>query len=48
MTEAIRKKLQDEINALAHELVHDLPKETKKAAALWELSEQLTGTEFAL
>ena len=39
MTEAIRKKLQDEINALEHELVHDLPKEIKKAAALGDLSE---------
>ena len=39
MTEAIRKKLQDEINALEHELVHELPKEIKKAAALGDLSE---------
>jgi transcription elongation factor GreA len=39
MTEQIRKKLQDEINALEHELVHDLPKEIKKAAALGDLSE---------
>jgi len=39
MTEAIRKKLQDEINALEHELVHELPKEIKKAVALGDLSE---------
>jgi transcription elongation factor GreA len=39
MTELIKKKLQDEINALEHELVHDLPKEIKKAAALGDLSE---------
>ena len=39
MTEHIKKKLQDEINALEHELVHDLPKEIKKAAALGDLSE---------
>jgi transcription elongation factor GreA len=39
MTEQIRKKLQDEINSLEHELVHELPKEIKKAAALGDLSE---------
>src|ERR1041385_2910893 len=39
MTDAIRRKLQDEINALEHELVHDLPREIKKAAALGDLSE---------
>lgn len=39
MTEQIKKKLQDEINALEHELVHELPKEIKKAAALGDLSE---------
>jgi transcription elongation factor GreA len=39
MTELIKKKLQDEINTLEHELVHDLPKEIKKAAALGDLSE---------
>ena len=39
MTEHIRKKLQDEINTLEHELVHELPKEIKKAAALGDLSE---------
>src|SRR5438045_6795966 len=39
MTEQIKKKLQDEINALEHELIHELPKEIKKAAALGDLSE---------
>jgi transcription elongation factor GreA len=39
MTEQIKKKLQDEINALEHELVHDLPKEIKRAVALGDLSE---------
>ena len=39
MTEQIRKKLQDEIDALERELVHELPKEIKKAAALGDLSE---------
>jgi len=39
MTELIKRKLQDEMNALEHELVHDLPKEIKKAAALGDLSE---------
>ena len=39
MTEHIKKKLQDEINALERELVHELPKEIKKAAALGDLSE---------
>lgn len=39
MTEQIRRKLQDEINALEHELVHEIPKEIKKAAALGDLSE---------
>ena len=39
MTEQIKKKLQDEINALEYELVHELPKEIKKAAALGDLSE---------
>ena len=31
--------MQDEINALEHELIHELPKEIKKAAALGDLSE---------
>jgi transcription elongation factor GreA len=39
MTEHIKKKLQEEMNALEHELVHDLPREIKKAAALGDLSE---------
>ena len=36
MTELIKRKLQDEINALEHELIHELPKEIKKAAAQHE------------
>src|ERR1700722_12866361 len=36
---AFRKKLQEEVDALEHELVHDLPKEIKRAAALGDLSE---------
>jgi len=39
MTDIIKRKLQEEINALEHELVHELPKEIKKAAALGDLSE---------
>ncbi len=39
MTDLIKRKLQDEMNALERELVHDLPKEIKKAAALGDLSE---------
>jgi len=39
MPEHIRKKLQDEISALEHELSHELPKELKKAVALGDLSE---------
>jgi transcription elongation factor GreA len=39
MTEIIKRKLQDEIDALEHELIHELPKEIKKAAALGDLSE---------
>jgi transcription elongation factor GreA len=39
MTDQIRRKLQEEINALEHELIHELPKEIKKAAALGDLSE---------
>src|SRR5579862_6254089 len=38
-TEQIKKKLQDEIAALEHELSHELPKELKKAVALGDLSE---------
>jgi transcription elongation factor GreA len=39
MTDQIKRKIQDELDALEHELVHDLPKEIKKAAALGDLSE---------
>jgi len=39
MTEHIKKKLQDEINTLEHELSHELPKELKRAIALGDLSE---------
>jgi transcription elongation factor GreA len=39
MTEQIKRKLRDEIDALEHELIHELPKEIKKAAALGDLSE---------
>jgi len=39
MTEHIKKKLQDDINALEHELSYELPKELKKAVALGDLSE---------
>ena len=39
MTELIKKKLRGEIEALEHELIHELPKEIKKAAALGDLSE---------
>src|ERR1700738_3331888 len=39
MTELIKKKLRDEIEALEHELIPQLPKEIKKAAALGALSE---------
>jgi transcription elongation factor GreA len=39
MTEHIKKKLQDEMDALEHELSHELPKELKKAVALGDLSE---------
>ena len=35
----IKKKLQDEMNLLEHELNHELPKELKKAVALGDLSE---------
>src|SRR5450432_4732350 len=39
MTEEIKKKLRDELNALEHELAFDIPRELKKAAALGDLSE---------
>ena len=39
MPEHIRKKLEEEIRTLEHELNHELPKELKKAVALGDLSE---------
>lgn len=39
MPEHIKKKLEDEIQALERELKHDLPQEIKKARALGDLSE---------
>ena len=39
MTDHIKKKLQDEIETLEHELQHELPKELKKAVAMGDLSE---------
>ena len=39
MADHIKKKLQDEITALEHELNHELPKELKRAVALGDLSE---------
>jgi transcription elongation factor GreA len=39
MTEQLKKKLQDEIATLEHELSYELPKELKKAVALGDLSE---------
>src|SRR6266852_5426012 len=39
MTEHIKKRLQEEINLLEHELTHELPKEIKTAVALGDLSE---------
>ena len=39
MPEHIKKKLQEEINALEHELSNELPRELKKAVALGDLSE---------
>ncbi len=39
MTDQIKKKLQEEINSLEHELSHELPAELKKAVALGDLSE---------
>src|SRR3981081_1130250 len=39
MTELIKRKLQEEINTLEHELTYDLPRELKKAVALGDLSE---------
>jgi transcription elongation factor GreA len=39
MTDQLRKKLQEEIDTLERELVYELPKEIKRAAALGDLSE---------
>jgi transcription elongation factor GreA len=39
MPEHIKKKLQEEIDLLEHELQHELPKELKKAVAMGDLSE---------
>jgi transcription elongation factor GreA len=39
MPEHIKKKLEEEIRLLEHELMHELPVEIKKAVALGDLSE---------
>ena len=39
MPEHIKKKLEEEIRQMEHELQHELPQEIKKAAALGDLSE---------
>lgn len=39
MPEHIKKKLQEEIDVLEHELNHELPAELKKAVAMGDLSE---------
>jgi transcription elongation factor GreA len=39
MPEHIKRKLEDEIQVLEHELNHELPKELKKAVAMGDLSE---------
>src|SRR5512135_1561742 len=39
MPEHIKRKLQEEIETLEHELSYELPRELKKAAALGDLSE---------
>ena len=39
MPEHIKRKLQEEIETLEHELQHELPKELKKAVAMGDLSE---------
>jgi transcription elongation factor GreA len=39
MPEHVKKKLEEEIKQLEHELAHELPKEIKKAASLGDLSE---------
>jgi transcription elongation factor GreA len=39
MTEHVKKKLEEEIHLLEHELNHELPLELKKAVAMGDLSE---------
>ena len=39
MPEHVKKKLEEEIRSLEHELTHELPKEIKKAVAMGDLSE---------
>src|SRR5215467_10543030 len=39
MPEHVKRKLEEEIRALEHELTNELPKEIKKAASLGDLSE---------
>jgi transcription elongation factor GreA len=39
MSISVKKKLEDEIQALEHELNHELPNELKRARALGDLSE---------
>src|SRR5271157_4227787 len=39
MPEHIKKKLEEQIRVLEHELTHELPAEIKKAASLGDLSE---------
>jgi transcription elongation factor GreA len=39
MPEHIKKKLEEEIKTLEHELNHELPRELKKAVAMGDLSE---------
>jgi transcription elongation factor GreA len=39
MPEHIKKKLEEQIRTLEHELAHELPAEIKKAASLGDLSE---------
>lgn len=39
MPEHIKRKLEEEIRSLEHELAHELPKEIKKAVAMGDLSE---------
>ena len=39
MPDHVKKKLEEEIRQMEHELAHELPAEIKKAAALGDLSE---------